>query len=227
MKGFLMIENMEKKVISGSRSRAQLLFACLLLCLGGGARATEVASAGNDFVTITVEADYPITIALDENDFYIGTEDDSVEVTVEAVTDQILEIPDPNTFILGAGESKDYETKPEPNETLEGDGTIYFPKVDLNVTLEDEEVNGVRSGLDEDTLVFDLNGNVIPKSALTLTRTTETVDGVDITTELNVEYTPSCDELVVPGSNTLKVDIDDNVDNHMDQISETFSVPTY
>ena len=80
-----------------------------------------------------MEADYPITIALDENDFYIGTEDDSVEVTVEAVTDQILEIPDPNTFILGAGESKDYETKPEPNETIEGSGTIYFVKVDLDI----------------------------------------------------------------------------------------------
>ena len=36
MKDFVMIENMEKKAISGSHRRAQLLFACLLLCLGGG-----------------------------------------------------------------------------------------------------------------------------------------------------------------------------------------------
>ena len=35
MKDFGMIENMEKKAISGSRRRAQLLFACVLLCLGG------------------------------------------------------------------------------------------------------------------------------------------------------------------------------------------------
>jgi len=95
-------------------------------------------SKGNDFVTIRVEANNPITIALDQNDFYIGTEDSSVKLWIAAETDQTLAVPDPDitTFpiILAAGDSQYYETDPEPNETLEGDGTIYFPKVELKAT---------------------------------------------------------------------------------------------
>jgi hypothetical protein len=102
---------------------------------------------------------------------------------------------------------------------------VYIVKVDIVVDLEDQEVNGVRSGLKEDSLKFELNGTTIPYSSLTLQPTMETVDGDQITTKLKVTYTPLCSELNLPGSNTVKVDIDDRVDNHMDQITISFKLP--
>ena len=84
-------------------------------------------------------------------------------------------------------------------------------KVEIVVDLEDQEVNGARSGLKQDTLRFDLNGNMIPASNLTLQSTTVTVDGEQITSNLKVTYVPLCSELNLPGSNTVKVDIDDVV----------------
>ncbi|HOW96854.1 MAG TPA: hypothetical protein P5567_06835 [Kiritimatiellia bacterium] len=98
-------------------------------------------------------------------------------------------------------------------------------KVEIVVELEDQEVNGVRSGLKQDTLKFDFNDNVIHTSHLTLQPTTATVDGEQITTKLRVFYVPSCNELNLPGSNTVKVDIDDMVDNHIDQVVNTFQLP--
>ena len=98
-------------------------------------------------------------------------------------------------------------------------------KVEIVVDLEDQEVNGVRSGLKQDTLRFELNGNVIPNSNLTLQPTTETVDGELILTRLKVTYEPSYSELNLSGSNTVKVDIDDVVNNHMDQVVNVFQLP--
>lgn len=97
--------------------------------------------------------------------------------------------------------------------------------MEIVVDLEDQEVNGVRSGLKQDALKFDLNGYVIPTSNLTLQPTTTMIDGEEITTKLKVIYVPSCNELNLPGSNTVKVDIDDMVDNHMDQVVKTFQLP--
>lgn len=54
---------------------------------------------------------------------------------------------------------------------------------------------------------------------------TATVDGEQITTKLKVTYVPSCSELNLPGSNTVKVDIDDMVSNHMDQVVKMFQLP--
>lgn len=98
-------------------------------------------------------------------------------------------------------------------------------KVEIVVDLEDPMTNNVRSGLKQDTLKFDLNGNVISNSNLTLQPTTVTVDDEQITTKLKIIYVPSCNELNLPGSNTVKVDIDDMVDNHMDQVVNVFQLP--
>ena len=97
-------------------------------------------------------------------------------------------------------------------------------KVEIVVDLEDQEVNGVRSGLKEDSLMFELNGCAISNSYFKLHRSTETIDGELITTKLRVTYVPSCNELNLPGLNTVKVYIDDMVDNHLDQLVDTFQL---
>lgn len=91
----------------------------------------------------------------------------------------------------------------------------------ITVNLTDPLVNGVRSGLDVDTLRFELNGNVIDHSNLTILPTYDSIE-TDILTDLTVKYVPLSSELNLLGTNTVKVDIDDMVDNHMDQIELTF-----
>lgn len=117
------------------------------------------------------------------------------------------------------------DTPSNPKTYFRSTLSVTVLKVDIAVDLEDQEVNGVRSGLKQDTLKFDLNGNVIPNSSLTLIPTTVMVDGEVITNKLKVTYVPSLSELNRPGSNTVKVDIDDMVENHMDQLVNTFQLP--
>jgi hypothetical protein len=96
-------------------------------------------------------------------------------------------------------------------------------QVNITVNLEDPQVNGVRSGLDESTLRFELNGVVIPNSSLTIGRTYELIDGENVLTNMSISYHPSGSELTF-GTNTVKVDIDDMVDNHMPQLVQTFEI---
>jgi hypothetical protein len=112
-----------------------------------------------------------------------------------------------------------------PTATWDKTIDVTVVEVELQATLEDQEVNGVRSGLDETTLVFQLNGTAIPNASLSLTKTTETIDGVTVLTKLIIEYSPSCSELLIPGTNTVQVDIDDMVENHMTPLYTTFDVP--
>ncbi len=119
----------------------------------------------------------------------------------------------------------DIVAKNSTNCVLSDTARLTVVEVDIVVDLEDQDVNGVRSGLNQDSLNFRLNGSTIPASSLTLEPTTVTVDGEQITTKLKVSYVPSCDELNLSGSNTVTVDIDDMVDNHMDQITTSFQLP--
>jgi hypothetical protein len=95
----------------------------------------------------------------------------------------------------------------------------------INIDIEDPKVNDVRSGLNESTLVVTLNGNTISKQRLTLTRTYETIDGEQVLVKLHVLYVPATSELRTSGNNTVTVDIDDMVENHMEQVTATFQIP--
>lgn len=101
--------------------------------------------------------------------------------------------------------------------------------VQIIVVIEDPKVNDVCSGLNQYTgsLVFELNGTVIPNSNLSLQQTYEYDDGDPnpILTNLQITYCPSASELIIPGENVVKIDIDDIVDNHMDQVVQTFQLP--
>jgi hypothetical protein len=97
-------------------------------------------------------------------------------------------------------------------------------EVEIVVELEDLVRNSVCSGLKEDTLKFELNGNIIDREKLTLIPTTNMVAGTMVLTALKVSYAPSFSEINLTGSNTVKFDIDDAVDNHMDQVEKTFKI---
>jgi hypothetical protein len=102
--------------------------------------------------------------------------------------------------------------------------TITAVKVDINVDISDSIVNSICSGLDESTLRFELNGTVINNALLTIGRIYQLVGGENILKELHISYVPLASQLI-PGTNTVKVDIDDMVDNHMNQVIKTFNRP--
>jgi hypothetical protein len=114
---------------------------------------------------------------------------------------------------------------PDAGATPTCTATVDVLKIEIVAQLQDQEVNGVRSGLDVSSLTVLLNGNEIPAGRLTLEPTTATVDGQEIVTDLEVRFLPWCQELNMGSQNTVTVDIDDNVLNHMTQLAETFSVP--
>ena len=74
-------------------------------------------------------------------------------------------------------------------------------------------------------MVFKLNDSVVSNSNLTITRTTELIDGSDVLVKMVISYNPSDGELIDQGTNTVKIDIEDMVDNQMNQIVETFTLP--
>jgi hypothetical protein len=104
---------------------------------------------------------------------------------------------------------------------------VHVLDVMIAVELEDPEptpTNTVRTGLNENTLKFELNGKRIPKTELTLLKLTERVGSDNIVTSIKVSYKPSYSELYLSGDNTVKIDIDDMVGNHMDQRVHTFQL---
>jgi hypothetical protein len=184
-----------------------------VVCVGGTVTATVKTTTPAAFVKLTSDSS---KISITPTD---GLRTPA-EFTITGVTKSDLPGDVPLLATIISGE----ETDPEVVSCV-ATSSITVLKVDIVVDLEDQEVNGVRSGLKQDTLRFDLNGNMIPASNLTLQPTTVTVDGEQITTNLKVTYLPSCSELNLPGSNTVKVDIDDMVNNHMDQVVNTFLLP--
>ena len=96
--------------------------------------------------------------------------------------------------------------------------TVLRPEIEVSIS--EPVTNNVRSGLDLGTLRFELNGTVIQTSNLSI----DSSYTGDLLTCLDIQYIPLSAELV-SGTNTVKVDIDDNVDNHMDQLVETFYLP--
>ncbi len=96
-------------------------------------------------------------------------------------------------------------------------------KIEIVVEIEDPKPNGVRSGLNLETIKFILNGNQIDNDKLTIkVEESEWLDG-PIECKVKVYYAPSLDELVVsPLVNQVTVDIEDNVKNVMDQQVKTF-----
>jgi hypothetical protein len=79
-------------------------------------------------------------------------------------------------------------------------------------------------GLDESTLVFNLNGKIIEHSRLILQRTVVKDHGLDFLRLLKVKYRPPATELIIPGENILKADISDMAANRMEQFVYPFHV---
>lgn len=100
--------------------------------------------------------------------------------------------------------------------------TVFSIKVSLAIEVEDPKINGVRSGLDLSTLQIKLNGTSVAGST---SITYETIDDEQVPVKLNISYTPTLSQLIVPGTNTVTVDIDDRVSNHMDRVINTFQLP--
>ena len=100
---------------------------------------------------------------------------------------------------------------------------VTVVEVDLAIEVEDPKINNVRSGLNVGTLQIKLNGTAISNPSIQTTY--ETIDGEQVPVKLNISYTPTCSELVFPGTNTVTVDIDDRVNNHMEQVTDTFQLP--
>jgi len=104
--------------------------------------------------------------------------------------------------------------------------TIKVVQPVIKACLKDTRVGGVSSGLNESSLVFKLNNVVIDKARLKLDYTP--TDGI-ITTDsplvqLDVTFTPSCGEYNLTETNTVTVNINDNVSNAMDTLQETFQI---
>ena len=96
--------------------------------------------------------------------------------------------------------------------------TIRIGQPALTMNLQDE------GGLDESTLVFNLNGTIIDHSRLILERTIVTDHGIEFLKSLRVKYRPPVSELILPGENTLRVDITDLAGNRMDQLVYPFNI---
>jgi hypothetical protein len=98
-------------------------------------------------------------------------------------------------------------------------------KVEIVVDFEDPKRNGVCSGINQFSLKIELNGKLInwlfDLSRITMDSSTDPLTGAD---KLKVTYVPSLDDLNLTGSNTVKVDINDNVNNHMDQVVKSFQI---
>lgn len=102
--------------------------------------------------------------------------------------------------------------------------TLVAKDMAIIIAIEEKNPNGVRSGLDKDTLKVKINDTDVAGSDLTLEATYDPVlvDGVKILTNLKVICLLCCRDLYYTGDNTVTVDIDDMVDNHMPQKQETF-----
>ncbi len=111
-----------------------------------------------------------------------------------------------------------------PDYTIGKKAMLYVVKAEIVVELEDVVRNSVCSGLKVDTLKFELNGNLIDREKLTLQSTMDMVAGENVMTKLKVTYMPSGYEINLIGSNMVKIDIDDAVDNHMDQVEKNFQI---
>ncbi|MEI7945583.1 MAG: hypothetical protein WCJ02_02755 [bacterium] len=92
------------------------------------------------------------------------------------------------------------------------------------IDIKEKNPNNVRSGLDKDTLKVKINGTDFTGSDLILETVYDPVlvDGVKILANLKVICRLCCRDLYNTGGNTVTVDIDDMVDNHMPQKQETF-----
>jgi hypothetical protein len=98
-------------------------------------------------------------------------------------------------------------------------------KVEIVADFEDPKTNGVCSGLNPFSLKIELNGKLIDffssLSRLTMESSKDPLTGAE---KLKVTYVPALDELNLTGSNTAKVDINDNVNNQMDQVVKSFQI---
>lgn len=92
------------------------------------------------------------------------------------------------------------------------------------IDIVENKINNVRSGLDIDTLKVKINGTDFTGSDLILQTVYDPilVDGVQILSNLKVICRLCCYNLNYTGGNTVTVDIDDMVDNHMPQKTKAF-----
>ncbi|MBM4046263.1 MAG: hypothetical protein FJ279_14225 [Planctomycetes bacterium] len=97
--------------------------------------------------------------------------------------------------------------------------------VTIRLELQDPEVNGVRSGLDEATLAVMLNDVQVGAGDLALERTWADMDGQQVLAKLKLTYKPSREKLR-SGQNTVTVNIKDKVKNAMNPISSAFNMPS-
>ena len=105
---------------------------------------------------------------------------------------------------------------------------VTVVKVDFTIEMVDEEPTPDpkltardTSDLDMDTLCITLNGNEIASSAVSITD----VYFGGVVTGKKVMFTAPPGTLNLPASNQVKVNVEDNAGNSMDEVSNSFSLP--